>query len=298
MQAKKKQPLVAAIFTPTRTLFTLASLLTALSLTNAAPARAVQCGDTITTDTVLEQSITCNSFPALTVQGSAILDLNGHTVVCTGTSSSGIGLMGRRAAVRNGTVFGCNVGVALYGKGSHKVENLYVLNSTKWAFWASSHSHRNKLENNVADQWFPTEEDAQGFRISSDRNTLTNNVVHGHITGFFIQGLRNTLRSNLAVRNYDGFVLTGKKHLLKENRSISNYAHGMLLNPGQGYTLSENQVVGNHEGIEENGSTGSKIEKNSVLGGGTGVTDSMGGQEGDCAMWKDNIYTTSYGNCF
>lgn len=93
----------------------------AVTVNPASAATPVQCGSTITTNTVLTADLRCSGDgPALTVVGGAVLDLGRHTVSSPGRSaddstSVGVGIQGvesgAEATVRNGTITGFAKGI-------------------------------------------------------------------------------------------------------------------------------------------------------------------------------------------
>jgi hypothetical protein len=93
---------------------TLAVALVCLVLTGGqAFGASVQCGDTITQDTTLHNDVTgCSTGFGLRVTGDDVtLDLNGHRVA--GDGVVGVGLDHGGLTLRNGTVSGFQVGVAI-----------------------------------------------------------------------------------------------------------------------------------------------------------------------------------------
>ena len=91
----------------------------------AGVARAVNCGDIITTTSQLTNDLHCTTNPALTLVGPASLDLNGFTVYGDFVTDNGIVLEGSGATLGNGTVTKFNrFGVILREGGNHIVKNV------------------------------------------------------------------------------------------------------------------------------------------------------------------------------
>jgi hypothetical protein len=109
-----------------------------LALAGPRTVRAANCGDVIDTNTTLDADVgPCDSStdPALTVQGPATLDLNGHSILCTGDPlPDGVHLTGQAVKLRNGTVHGCHDGVVLLGTGRHRVQRIFSTQSSARGF--------------------------------------------------------------------------------------------------------------------------------------------------------------------
>jgi hypothetical protein len=99
------------------------ALLAVLAWSGVANAQ-VACGDRIGagSQAILAGNLTCAQGEVLTVEGPAVLDLNGFVVRCTRSDgfSRGIVLVGRGATVKNGFVQDCETGILLAGDGRHR----------------------------------------------------------------------------------------------------------------------------------------------------------------------------------
>jgi parallel beta-helix repeat protein len=111
-----------------------ASGVTAALLVAAAPAAAVQCGDTLGAGTwVLQSDLVCDSGSGLgvgvTLGNGADLNLNGHSVSMTiGGSGTPIVIAGTGASLHDGTISSGAVGIQLDGGGGHQLSNLVLAN--------------------------------------------------------------------------------------------------------------------------------------------------------------------------
>lgn len=96
---------------------------------SAASAQALECGDVVTTDVVLEASLTgCTD--GLTVDGDGVtIDLDGHAIRGVGPDGGGIGIVVRDRAdvtIVDGSVSGFSTGVALSGTTGARVSGVRV----------------------------------------------------------------------------------------------------------------------------------------------------------------------------
>ena len=242
-----------------------------LALVSTSWAAHVSCGDVITSNTTLDGNVgPCATDPAIEVQGSAMLDLNGFTVSCMTTATVGISLTGKGAKLRNGVVEGCNDGVRLLGTGGHKVERVLSTQNQFNGFRSGDDSHKNKLDGNSA-----TDNGDDGFEISGDGVTLTNNTSTSNSDrGFNINGTAEGLKAqgNTAARNSgDGFGIFGTEHKVFKNTSQQNGDDGYEFGVSSGHTVKLNRAYDNASHGIENRATDSTFQKNTVLGHSTDI---------------------------
>lgn len=187
----------------------LATLFTALSLTQAPAARALECGDTISAGetVVLDGNVgpCTQETGGIWIEGPATLDLNGFSITCeitTGPSPVGIRVEGHRARVQNGHVLGCRRGVVLLGEGGHRVSHMTAAYSQEG-----------------------------GFSVGAKRNIVKRcESLFNQGRGFTVYGRRQTIKRNLAADNGDhGFVVSGQRHLLSRNASLDNERVGIYV---------------------------------------------------------------------
>ena len=185
--------------------FASARIILALALAFAtSSASAVKCGDTIKKKTVLKKDLTCNcpgsssdyeyGFAALTVEGPATLDLNGHTVSCSagvGDLSFCIQINGTGAKIQNGTVSKCYVGVGGSSFQGALIKDI-IAKETAGGFGLFDDSKDNTLLD-------VTSQDSEivGIFVGGGDNNRVNGsyVANSLINGIFINGTNNKVIS-------------------------------------------------------------------------------------------------------
>ena len=242
----------------------------------------VTCGDTIgkgETVTLTADIGPCDTDPtlpppvlgiALTVEGGT-LDLGGHTFTCAdidgdGRIPYGIRLTGDRSTVMNGTVIGCEEGLAIGildgGQDSkHRVVHVTVQNSRYvgvgvrsnkntlidvtstnsfgrlgYGFWIIG--NKSRLVGLVA-----TGNDDFGIRISGKKNEVIGATATGNAgSGFWVddESKKNTLTACEGSGNAEsGFRIGGRKNKVIDGIANDNTAYGFAL-----YEGSQNRIRG------------------------------------------------------
>ncbi len=249
-------------------------LLASLLLGSAASAQAqINCGATITQDTVLMPSDPvvsgpCATNPVLRVIGPAELDMNGQSVSCSNSNIDGIRIEGNRAEIFNGAVVDCRTGFTVYpdiNGGGHKLYNLVARDN-----------------------------DRNGFEISGSSNSIVGCAARGNETGFYIFGAKGKYVDNTASGNQTGFYLAGSSLKAMRNVAANNTFNGFQIQ-GSGAKLQDNIASGNVAGfsVEANdtslksnlasantgvgfrcdlGTKGHKLKANSASGGNVGFS--------------------------
>lgn len=277
------------------------------------PAQAVlaqvSCGDTITSNTKLTADLSCDTDPALTVEGPARLDLNGYTVTCESVANDGITLSGRNAKLANGRVTGCDRGVRLPSPGrnnigiQHHVSNVVAEDNSIGIAIGSFASHvvGNILINNSY----------AGIRLLGARRTrIVNNTIIGEgSSGSFDVGIyledgndNNDILNNEAWGSDFGILLEYDNN---ENILIGN----ITSENGIGISVDDdgNSVIGNvaenndQVGIELVSGTFGGAENTSVSGNtalGNGIVD-LQDLNIDCGTnkWQGNTFESSNEDC-
>src|SRR5262245_25969852 len=133
----------------------------------------VNCGDTITTNTVLDSDLSCGGDGIIIGAPNIRLNLNGHTV---SGSNAGTGINNPSGhdgiTVRNGTVQGFFVGIALLGSRDSRLAELDVKGNAAGIFLAFD-SDRNQVERCDA-----TGNGTGSFvQSGSDQNEITRNRI-------------------------------------------------------------------------------------------------------------------------
>jgi hypothetical protein len=269
-----------------RVLYVLASGVVSLlaafvMLGSVTPAQAdvVQCGDVLGPGGrfTLEQDIVCQGGTSVgvTVQDGAVLDLNGHTVNCSGLNGCVL-LTGAGATLLNGKVQNAGLeNIRLGGTGRHTVRNVTSVFVDLSVIVTSDH---NTLIDVVADGGLSSR-----FTISGHHNRLVNSIA---LCGLFgeacirVEGDRNLLIGNVVTVGPDhtGIEISGDNNVVERNRVIWIVASGT-----------------SHPAIDVTG-TGNRIMHNTAMT--EGATDLVD-RNGDCThnTWRRNIFVTSDPAC-
>jgi parallel beta-helix repeat protein len=225
----------------------LAALAFGLAIAGHAPdARAqLACGDLVppgTSATLTADVGPCDGTDAAIVVDAATLDLGGRTVSCADTDGDGgvpdgVVLLGKKAAVRNGTIAGCDDGVLVLGAGKHTLEGVTVAGAAEDGIWVDADTPKNRF---VANTVRGNGDD--GFEVRSDRNTIAGNValLNGEDGIDVVETRGNKIASNTSSGNLDeGIDVNG----------IGNRVIGNTVEDNAGYGIAvvgrRNKVVGN-----------------------------------------------------
>ena len=193
----------------------------------------LQCGDTITRDTVLRRVLDCGEAGGafgLSVQGPATLDLDGHGVRCSSDDNTGPGvcviLVGEGARLKGPGGVGARdvtgTAIAVAGDGGHRVSDVN---------WSSG--------------------ETDGIQVISDNNTLEGNFGDGN-PGFVITGNGNILEGNTDIsRDVASFLVLGAENILTRNTVLGDFGIGVR---GPSNRLINNVVraqdpANSHQGI-------------------------------------------------
>ena len=235
----------------------------------AGPARAqVTCGATVGprgTTTLTADLGPCDGGDVALFVDSATLDLGGHTVSCAdtdgdGTVPDGIGLVGRKARLQNGTVVGCRFGVVLAEKGKHRVEGITATGNAQDGIFVVEGSTKNKVTGNNSSSNLD-----EGIQVEGDKNTVTGNTATGNgDDGINVVGAdKNKLSGNTASGNgEEGFDIVGTKNTLKDNTANGNSTRGIDVD-GTKNKITGNTANGNVGGdaIDAAGTAGCRQNK-------------------------------------
>jgi hypothetical protein len=178
-----------------------------MSLVLAAPAGAshVQCGDTITADTKLDSDIVCgpsDPYGLIIAADDVTLRLAGHRIVAGAAGADFFG-MGIRTApsdsprsrvdIRDGTVDGFDIGVALFANDS-SVRRLSVSHARHGMNLGGD---RNHVYRNEVDVPVPSGDNREAILILGDDADASDNLVTGFpFHGVIAQGERPRVVSN------------------------------------------------------------------------------------------------------
>lgn len=261
-------------------------------------AGAVACGDVLTgpASFQLDRDLSCAPPTALTVRSGAKLDLGRHVVTCVG-GGIGIVVAGTAARVSNGTVTGCDVGVALSGEG-HLVSGVRARFNAQ-GFRADAGVDGARLRDNGAE----FNKDG-GFRLSGSRNTISGNAAFGNgdaaiaVLGDDNVVSRNRTNGNcLAGGCAAAYVVGGDGNQVTRNLATGEDT-GIVLLPGtSGTAVTRNRIrFSLVTGIlVERGATANVLRGNVVRSTGTDLIDA----NGDCGTneWAGNSFDAGSPAC-
>jgi nitrous oxidase accessory protein NosD len=266
-----------------RGLVVIAAAVSVLCLAPAAQATHISCGQTITTDTVLDSDLSCSTNSALIVNADDVtVDLNGHQVEANGTGEWGVRntLGSDRTTIKNGAVRGFETaGVGVSGDDGVVEGVTFVDNHAGLNFDSAKRARAegNRFELNL-----------HGVVIHNDDRSEGDNVVLQNV--FDGGGALNS--SGLEIFNTTGNriednVLSGIEQGVNMTSVVGTRLEGNQLNIAEGASwgmilfgddvVSDNVIVDN---TIEGGSlgiwhsltgTGSRIAGNTIVGSGTGI---------------------------
>ena len=250
-----------------------------LALTTGTAAAQVACGDTVgpgATVTLTDDVGPCDGINTAIIVDSATLDLGGHTLSCADGNADadvpyGIVLVGKKAAVRNGTVSGCWHGVVAAGSGKHTIEGVTVTASYQDGVYVPEDSAKNRISGitsiaNLDD----------GFEIRGSKNAVSSSVAQGNGEDGIdlVDGTANKVTSNTASGNADdGIDVGGDRNKVQHNTVDGNGGVGITVHGAR------NRIVGN-----------------TVSGSGAGV-DLYGADGCGSNKWRGNSYGASAPDC-
>ena len=260
--------------------FASARLILALALAMAtSSASAVKCGDTIKKKTVLKKDLTCDcpgsssdleyGFAALTVEGPATLDLNGHTVSCSagvGDDSFCIQISGTGAKIQNGTVSKCYVGVGGFSFQGALIKDI-IAKDTAGGFGLFDDSKDNILLD-VTSQ----DSDEVGIFVGGgDNNRVSGSyVANSLLYGIYINGTNNKVISTTVEDVSFSCVYLefgGARNVIQKNTVRRCGTIGILTYATQSI-VAGNKFFSTGAASIYAGSNGNKITGNRITGSG------------------------------
>ncbi|WP_143731469.1 right-handed parallel beta-helix repeat-containing protein [Microbulbifer sp. GL-2] len=226
-------------------------------------ALAVECGDIITSTTVLSEPLTCvltqDSPYALTVSGpnGNLKMIADGEIICDTASQHGIaGILvnGFSGLVAGGTITNCPDGLNLEGDGFHIIEDIKILSSPR-----------------------------EGIVIDSDSNTIVRNHIidTGNDDGIDIRGDNNKILQNYIESAGDqGITINGKFTLVDLNYIVGSFDGDSGIQINADYTtVSQNFVTNNWSNgiqISEGSSNNIVIQNFTTKNGTSGLSDRAG----------------------
>lgn len=256
----------------------LALLLMGTVLATPASATHVTCGQTITTNTVLDSNVgPCST--GITIGADNItFDLNGFTISCTPASGEGPGILleGRTGVtVRRGTVTLCDAGVGIDGGSRNTVLGMTLVNNVSdFEDWGDGVAMFRSTDNTVIGNLVQGNGPWSGIStIAANRNTISsnkildNNASAGNTAGIRLENIgftgsnANTVTSN-QVQGSGTFGIElfagDSDNVVRGNQATNNPLDGITIFAGGARNVLEGNVAQNNgaNGIYVRGAAG------------------------------------------
>ena len=260
-------------------LLPLIALLALSGVTAAAgqsPPAGLQCGDTITADTVLDEDLTgCPSNGIIIGADNITLDLNGHTI-------SGDGKLVRRCprrqicdvgvanddrsgvTVRNGSVRGFAMGIGVFRVRDNRLVKL-TSSHNQWFGFVIANSSGTVLRDSTANDNPRPDGDGLGVFFSHDLRIVGNKFRRNGQIGIHIEkSTGNLIKGNEFVDNGDfGVFVQANGTQVRRNRVVGGGA-GILVGPGNRNVIAGNRLTRSEEGIAIEKGRGNVVVRNVI----------------------------------
>ena len=256
----------------------LAGAVVTVLLFGAAPASAshVDCGDTITVDTVLDSDLVdCPNLGLVVGADRVTLDLNGHRIDGDGTPFAGCGPKEL-----------CDAGILSEGNSGLKVVGGVVREFAFGAFSAGGNHIRflrlrakhNELFGMILVDVFASKirksrgarnpsPDGDGLGIFASRGVrVLNSVFRLNALGLHVEdSTRIELRGNLFRENEGpGILFQANRNEVRHNRCVENDGPCVLVASGQANVIARNRVLGGGGGIGVEAGSENRVSRNRV----------------------------------
>ena len=247
----------------------------------------VSCGQTITTNEVLMQDLSCSS-GVLTFGASVVFDCQGHKITGTGFYANGYGGI----TIKNCVVQFNGDDIDLENNASNKVVNCTLTTAGGNYGIFTRYSNLNTFINNSVTGGY------NGFWLEgSSNNTLTGNKIFRnnegvYITGNVIYSSFNLLQNNTVYGNSIGLDVDGlsSQNTLKFNTVVANTQWGLYVQDSNGNNITSNVVENNTAAnIQLSVANNNSILSNTIENSGIGVT--LGGSSRN--LVKSNLVTNN-----
>jgi parallel beta-helix repeat protein len=241
------------------------------------PPAGLECGDTITADTVLDHDLTgCPSNGLVIGANNITLDLHGHTI-------SGDGKLVRRCprqqicdvgvanddrsgvTVRNGSVRGFAMGVGVFRVRDNRLVKL-TSSHNQWFGFVIANSSGTVLRDSTATDNPRPDGDGLGVFFSHDLRIVGNEFRRNGQIGIHLEkSTRNLVKGNEFVDNGDfGVFVQADGNQIRGNRCVRGGA-GILVGPGSRNVIAGNRVKRSEEGIAVEKGRGNVVTRNVVV---------------------------------
>jgi parallel beta-helix repeat protein len=237
-------------------------------------AAAVECGEVLTEDTVLEADLlNCPGDGLIVGTDGILIDLAGHTIRGRGgfhppiPGSAGIRNPGHGSVgIRNGRIEGFETGVELIGVSQNRVEALSIDTISDSYALRMVESIENEIYNNILDCTC----DANLTLIDSNRNRIERNFSGYNDDGDgyrLIRSTYNELIGNEFYGDQDGLVLTNSDHnIIQENTLRSGFDFALRMRDSHHNEVIRNSADRTYDGISLRGGHRNVISGNWIGG--------------------------------
>jgi parallel beta-helix repeat protein len=240
------------------------------------PPAGLECGDTITADTVLDHDLTgCPSNGIVIGADGITLDLNGHTISgdgkpvrrCPRRQPCDWGVFNDRhdgVTIRNGSLRGFAVGVLVGGVRGNRLVELSSSHNQFFGFVIVD-SARTVIRDSSATNNPRPDGDGLGVFMSHDLRIVHNSFRRNGQIGIHIENSTdNLIKGNEFVRNGDfGVFVQADGTQVRGNRCVRN-GTGILVGPGSRNVIAGNRVSLGGEGIAIEKGRGNVVARNVV----------------------------------
>lgn len=245
-----------------------------------APPPGIECGDTITADTILDRDLTgCPSNGIVIGADNITLDLNGHTISgdgelvrrCPRRQPCDMGVFNDRhdgVTIRNGSLRGFALGVLVGGvRGNRLVE----LSSSRNQFfgYVIADSSRTAIRRSSGNDNPAPDGDGLGVFGSHDLRIVRNSFRRNGQLGMHIEDSpANLVERNVVADNGDfGILLEADRNQLRRNRFARDGVAAIQVGPGGSRNvIAGNRIRGSGEGIGIEKGRGNVVARNVVVG--------------------------------
>jgi parallel beta-helix repeat protein len=237
----------------------------------------VNCGDTVTTDTVLDSDlIDCPNNGIIIGADGITLDLNGHSVdgdgqpfeACPEGEFCDVGVLNdghRGVRVLNGLVSEFAEGVFILGAHHNRVSGVTSYRNASFGFIVFA-SARSVIRNSAGSENIPPEGDGLGLfgshRIRIVGNSFTRNGLGIHVQ----DSTNNLIKGNLIAGTRDGpGILVEADHNEMRGNDCRRNGICILVAKGDGNVVARNRVRAGDDGIAVENGRRNLVIRNLVL---------------------------------
>ena len=230
------------------------------------------CGDTVTSDTVLDASdpvvnAVCSTTFGLLIAGGVKLDAGSLNMRCaTPEATIGLFITGPSASIRHGIISGCGFAVEavtnnstierVTGRGGRGGFFIVGDNNTVTKNLCFDHTVFGEFEgvgisvdgdgNQITGNYCRNNRTGAAIALFGDHNTVSGNMCHGSDSGINFKGNFNKVAENHCRGNSgEGIVGQGSFNAIFSNRGVNNGVHGVFVNGGNNVTDGKNYATGN-----------------------------------------------------